>query len=311
MSSNEEAVIFDMQGFSVHDGPGGRTLVFFKGCPLTCRWCCNPEGIPPRISLMHRDAKCRRCLNCITACPCGAITFDVPANRVRFDRSKCDRCTTHGCVQNCYFQALALAGKPVTLDQLLAKVERDRRFWGHQGGLTLGGGEVMLQHRFATHLLEKCHENFIHTAIETSGYAPWAHYQSLLKHVDWVFVDIKHMDRDQHKGATGVYNDLILSNIGLMATYPGCRVVIRVPLIPGFNDDEDNLLRTAQFMRDNGLMELNILPFHRMGSSKYTQLGQQYEYEQVESVDGKSFNHLKSIFEPMGIRCYLGSDTPF
>lgn len=305
-----EAVIFDIQGFSVHDGPGGRTLVFFKGCPLSCKWCCNPEGLDYGLSVMYRSSKCRRCHNCVTYCPNNAVAVSGDGF-IEMDRNKCVNCTTIECVAGCYFQALSMVGRRMTLEQLMRKLERDRRFWGRKGGVTLGGGEVMSQYAFAARLLEECHKSCMHTAVETSGFAPWEHIEKVLKHVDWIFVDLKHMDPQAHMEGTGVRNELILENIRRMAELKSNRLLVRIPLIPQFNDDDDNILKSAAFLQGAGIREVNILPFHRLGSSKYDQLFMDYDYRESTPPDAEKMGKIQQIFRSHDIACYAGSNTPF
>ena len=309
--TEDRALIFDIQGFSVHDGPGGRTLVFFKGCPLRCTWCCNPEGEEQYKEVMYRQSKCEKCYDCVDNCQDNSISIGKDNGFIAIDRTKCKHCITLECVNACYNGALGIAGKYVTLDELMTKIERDRRFWGINGGLTLGGGEVMLQYKFAARLLEKCHSNYIHTTIETSGYAQWQHYQEVLKNTDWVFVDIKHMDSDMHFKETGVHNRLILDNIERMAYDRNYRLIVRVPVISGFNDDDKNIIETAEFVKRLNIQEINILPFHRLGTSKYTQLSREYMFADMESPETKKMDQIRDTFESFGISCYIGSNTPF
>ena len=312
MNDAHQATIFDIQGYSVHDGPGGRTLIFFKGCPLSCKWCCNPEGIHPYIELMHRKAKCIRCKNCAAYCPEGAISYDHETGFPVFDRKKCSACTTHACRHGCYYQAIAVAGKKYTLAEVLRKIERDRPYWRGEGGVTLGGGEVMTQYKFAAEVLKACHEMCIHTAIETSGCAPWEHYEALLPYLDWIFADLKHMDPEMHKKFTGVSNGLIKSNLAKLGlNQKNYRMVLRIPVIPGFNDTEENMEASAEFMLENNIREVNLLPFHRLGASKYDQLGLQYGYAEVKTLEAANLETLQNIFSQKGLSCYLGSETPF
>ncbi|HCM1917954.1 TPA: glycyl-radical enzyme activating protein [Salmonella enterica subsp. salamae serovar 28:r:e,n,z15] len=312
MKTNEDvALIFDIQGFSVHDGPGGRTLIFFKGCPLHCAWCSNPEGECSNREIMFREDSCRQCYNCVGECPEKAITV-LADGKIAFDRTRCQQCESLTCVEYCYDSALGIAGKYYTQEALIQKIERDRRFWGSGGGITLGGGEMMSQYKFAARFLEQCHRNYIHTAIETSGYASWSHYQEVLKHTDWVFVDIKHMNETRHREGTGVSNKLILENIQKMAQQRDAfRLIPRIPVIPGFNDDAHNLRETARFLKQIGLREVNLLPFHRLGASKYHQLGRQYEFAATASLIQDQLFAMKTLFETLNINCYIGSDTPF
>lgn len=309
-----KATIFDIQGFSVHDGPGARTLIFFKGCPLRCFWCCNPESQSFAVELMYRRGNCARCHGCISrkACPYDAISAMDPEEYVTIDRSKCKKCHEPVCVKGCYKNALLTAGKVYALDDLMQRIERDRRFWGDEGGVTLGGGEVMGQHEFAAALLAACHESHIHTAIETCGYARWEHYENVLKNVDWVFVDIKHMDPARHKEGTGVDNRLILDNIARMAERGAeCRLIVRVPVIPYFNDDDRNMRDTARFARKSGIDAVNCLPFHRLGASKYEQLDLDYACKDLLAPETELMLHIQSLFHDEGVECFIGGETPF
>lgn len=309
-----KATIFDIQGFSVHDGPGARTLVFFKGCPLSCFWCCNPESQRSAVELMYRRSNCVGCHGCIgrKACPSSAISAPRPGEFVTIDRARCKECSEPVCVKGCYQNALLTAGTVYTLDALMQRIERDRRFWGGQGGVTLGGGEVMLQHAFAAALLAACHESQIHTAIETCGCAKWENYETVLKNTDWLFVDIKHMDPVKHKQGTGVDNRLILENIARMAHYDAVhRMVVRVPVIQDFNSDDENMRCTARFVRENGISSVNCLPFHRLGTSKYEQLDMDYGCKDMPSPEDSLMRHIQSLFHDEGVECYIGSETPF
>lgn len=312
-NSKEYALIFDIQGFSVHDGPGGRTLIFFKGCPLRCTWCCNPEGENPYREVMYRNSKCQKCYHCVGKCPQKAISIDKSTGSILFDRMICKECDTFDCVEACYNSALAIAGKDyMTIDEVMNKIERDRRFWGKEGGVTLGGGEVMQQYKFAARLLERCHANYIHTAIETSGYAPWSHYQEVLKNTDWVFVDIKCMDSDIHSNVTGVPNHLILENIERMAAKNrNYRLIPRIPIVPGINDNDKNIIETAEFLRRIDVPEINILPFHRLGTSKYEQLSREYMFAEMKSPETEVMERIRELFMSYDIYCYVGSSTPF
>lgn len=260
---------------------------------------------------MYREDSCQRCYNCVEQCPDKAITV-MAGGQIAFDRTRCQQCESLMCMEFCYDSALGIAGKYYTQEELIKKIERDRRFWGNGGGITLGGGEVMSQYKFAARFLEQCHRNYIHTAIETSGYASWSHYQEVLKHTDWVFIDIKHMNDIRHREGTGVSNMLILDNIRKMAQQRNAfRLIPRVPVIPGFNDDHQNIHETAVFLNQIGLTEVNLLPFHRLGSSKYSQLSRQYEYAGTPSLTHDRLLAMRDHFETLNISCYIGSNTPF
>ncbi|MDR3670822.1 MAG: glycyl-radical enzyme activating protein [Holophaga sp.] len=310
-----EAIIFDVQGYSVHDGPGARTLVFFKGCPLNCYWCCNPESWSLRPQLLYRRTQCVQCYRCVEhACPRNAISLGGPGGYVTIARETCNACDDLSCTAECYHDALKQAGRKYTLDELMQKIERDRRFWGGRGGVTVSGGEMAVQYRFVANLLEACHESQIHTAVETTGHAPWPHYEMVLRNVDWLFADIKHMDSDRHKAGTGVGNELILDNLAKMARMAIAgqfRLVMRMPVVQGFNTDDENVLATAKYVRKIGVKEVNCLPFHRLGASKYEQLDEGYRCRDMVSPPDSVMKHIQGLYESEGITCYIGSDTPF
>ncbi len=320
--NEEKGLIFDIQGYSVHDGPGCRTLVFLKGCPLDCAWCSNPEGKQFKQEIMYRATKCTHltqgCERCISACPEGAIrknpseNGDKEANPLILDRSKCRSCRDFDCAAVCYFEALKICGRWYTVSELMRILKRDQQYWGGQGGVTFSGGEPLMQRRFMRAVLEACRDAYIHTAVETSAYIESGAFLELMKFVDWAFIDIKHMDPEKHKIGTGVSNELILSNIALLARsgWSG-RLIIRMPVIPGFNDDDENILKTAEFLRQVGLVEMNILPFHRLGDSKWSQLGEAYPYRDYEGTPEEKLAHLQKLLLDQRIACYVGSETPF
>lgn len=234
-----KGLIFDIQGHSIHDGPGTRTLVFFSGCPLHCSWCSNPEGLMLRQRLMYKSRFCKNCPGrCITACPVGAARPSADGGpAVVFDRRQCDCCETMDCIEVCYTGALQPSGKWYTVDELMRVFSRDRCYWGPQGGITLTGGEPLMQKEFVLDLLERCHTAYIAACVETSAYVPRTVLRAALPYIDWLFIDIKHMDSARHLEGTGVSNQLILDNIRWIATadWPG-RMVLRMPVVPGFND---------------------------------------------------------------------------
>ncbi len=307
-------LIFDIQGHSLHDGPGTRTLVFLSGCPLRCKWCSNPEGLGLRRRLMYKPRLCKGCPGrCLPVCPAVAVARpehgDLP---VVFDRKQCDCCDTLDCMRVCFTGALETSGKWYTVDQLMRVFNRDRCYWGLHGGVTLTGGEPLLQEEFALELLARCHRDYIDTCVETSAYVSRDLLQAALPYIQWLFVDLKHMDSDQHLEATGVDNQSILDNIRWIATsgWPG-RMVVRMPVVPGFNDGIANAQATAALLSEVGQSEINLLPFHRLGTSKYEQLGMTYAYADLTAPDQESLESLALVYRQQGIACHLGSDTPF
>lgn len=313
----ETGLVFDIQGYSVHDGPGCRTLVFLSGCPLRCAWCANPEGLEPRKQLLYREAKCKHaangCTQCIKACPHGAIAAAGEAEgQLAIDRTMCRACTTFDCAAACLWGALGVAGREMTVGELWRIIDRDRQYWGGQGGVTFTGGEPLLQREFIVAMLKRCQEGFVHTAVETSACVDTEHFLRAFRHVDFAFIDVKHMDPEKHKLGTQVSNAQTLQNIrALAASSWGGRLVLRTPVIAGFNDDMENMAATADFMQEVGLGEINLLPFHRMGDSKYTQMGMTYPFKDVDSLPLEHLVPLQQMFMARGIACYIGSHTPF
>jgi pyruvate formate lyase activating enzyme len=306
-----KGLLFDIQGFSVHDGPGCRTLIFFKGCPLKCRWCSNPEGIEPYQQVMYQQLSCVGDHACKASCKKKAISTVSKASPIKMDRSVCSSCKEFECTDACNYNALRLSGYYMTVDEVMQKVQRDRQYWGQGGGVTLSGGEPMLQHKFAKALLGRCFDSYIHTAMETSGYAPWAHYQSLIGNLEWMFLDLKHMDPKRHQWGTGVSNKLILENARRLSAVKDLRVIFRLPLVPGFNDTVSNIKTMAKFVKGLGKDEVNVLPLHHLGSSKYNQLGRDYHFKDRCKPSIEGLKQIKEIFSDHGIKCYIGHDTPF
>ena len=306
-----KGLIFSIQSYSVHDGPGTRTTVFMNDCPLRCKWCCNPEGLFNKPIMLHSNVKCVKCGACIKACPYNAVS--VVEGELVFDRSICDKCTTMECVDACLNEGNSVDGVYYTIDELMHRFSRERAFWGDNGGVSLSGGEPLLQRKFILPLLKECKNQYIHTCIETTGCLDSEYWMEVTNYVDWVFMDLKHMDADKHKSMTGVKNELILKNIKLLAQrkdWDGF-IVPRIPIIPGFNDDDDNIRKTAKYVKEIGLEVINILPFHKLGESKYRQLSQEYLFDNQVAPSDEQMNHIKSIIEEEGIVCFIGYNTPF
>ncbi len=305
--------IFDIQGFSVHDGPGCRTLIFLKGCPLRCLWCSNPEGIRPFPEPLYKETKCLFDLYCLQACPHKAITLigDKDTPRLQFDREKCSRCVTYDCVSACLTGALAKGGYYITTEDLYDRIKRDRQYWGEKGGITLTGGEPFAQPEFASALLKRCYEAFIHTAVETCGDIPWKNIEPSLPWLEWIFFDLKHIDAASHKELTSSTNSLILENARQLAGKFEGRLVFRLPLVPGLNDSDENIRATAGFILSTGRNELNILPVHHLGREKYQLAGIVYKLPGFEMTPREKLVEIQNRFTSLGITCYLGSETPF
>jgi pyruvate formate lyase activating enzyme len=310
--ADKKGLIFDIQGFSVHDGPGCRTLIFLKGCPMRCRWCCNPEGIDPHIQVMYHQQRCAKDYACKKACKYQAIHIESPGAPVTIDRTSCYKCTGFNCTAACEYSALDLSGYYMTVEELMKKIQNDRNYWGASGGVTLSGGEPLFQYEFTRTILQQCYDSYIHTALETSGFAPWEHLEIILDYIEWIFYDLKHMDPRMHRIGTGQSNKLILDNARKIAAQKEYRLIFRMPIIPGFNDSLQNIIATAEFINNIGGTEINILPMHHLGSSKYDLLGLKYYYEDnLNTPSIEQMKEIRDLFTDYSIKCFIGSDTPF
>jgi pyruvate formate lyase activating enzyme len=309
LTRNASGKIFDIQGFSVHDGPGARSLIFLKGCSLNCFWCSNPEGISSSDVPLYYASKCNGCLNCIEACPHNAVHI-IDSDHI-IDRVVCEQCSDPLCIESCYTGALRMSGRTVTVDELFSILQRDRHYWGENGGVTFGGGEPLLQLDFLRSILKRCHDAFIHTAIETCGQVPWRNFEKTIGYIDWIFFDLKHIDPEQHKRGTGKDNRKIISNVRkLNENYQG-RLVFRLPLVPGYNDRKEDLEGIAALIAETKWKEINVLPVHHLGREKYKFLGMDYKGLEFPPPSSDELMRAKNIFTAAGFECYIGHATPF
>jgi len=303
------ACLFDIQGFSVHDGPGCRTLIFLKGCPLRCIWCSNPEGNKPFPEPVHYAGKCTFDKACINACKEKAVTTRGKA--IHVNRNLCASCAAYACADACCSGALKIAGKHFELQEIITLIQRDRQFWGSSGGITLTGGEPFHQPDFTYALTKWAFGVMIHVAVETCGHVSWLNISRSLPYIDWIFYDLKHLNPLEHKKLTGSSNRRILSNARKLAESFKGRLIFRLPVIPGFNDGTAHIVELARFILESGRREINILPLHHLGREKYTSLNREYTALQYQPPDKSHLEQIKYLFEKQGITCYPGSDTPF
>jgi len=243
------------------------------------------------------------------ACPHNAI--HLKEDILSIDREICRKCKDFSCLDNCYTDALRLCGKDVNVEELFSLIQRDRQFWGADGGVTFTGGEPLLQADFIGVILEKCYNAYIHTAVETCGNVPWKNFEKTIDCIDWLFFDIKHNDLEHHKSATGQSNELITNNIlKLNERFKG-RMVFRLPLIPGFNNSIETLEEIARLISTTQWKEINILPLHHLGSDKYKISGTTYKGLQYAVPKSSELKQALAIFEKYNIQCHLGHETSF
>ncbi len=264
-------LIFDIKKFALHDGPGIRTTVFFKGCPLHCEWCHNPESQSPYPQKMYDSKKCIGCCSCVTSCRSKALTH-LPDGIVT-DFDKCDLCGE--CVEACPSKAMTMCGRLYSYDEVMSSVLKDRAFYDtSSGGVTFSGGEPLLQHEALFELLAGCRKERLHSCIDTSLFADSKTVEKVASLSDLLLVDIKQMDSDIHLQYTGVRNELILENIKMISKM-GVHFWIRIPLIGGVNDDNNNITATADFLRSLPVKpeRVDLLPYHSIGNHKYHKLG--------------------------------------
>jgi pyruvate formate lyase activating enzyme len=303
LNQGEKGIVFNIQKFSVHDGPGIRTTVFMKGCPLHCLWCSNPESQNPFPDLMVRDILCKGCGACAEVCPQGAITITRESGR-KIDRTKCNRCLL--CVPVCIYHSLNICGKYMEVGDVIGEVLKDRLFYKNSGGgVTLSGGEVLLQGRFARNLLEQSKGEGLHTALDTSGFGPWKELEALLPFVDLLLFDLKHMDSAEHQKTTGMGNELILENLEKASQM--VPVWLRIPLIVGFNTSLDHIKRVAFLGKKLGVQKLSLLPYHEGGKTKCEQLGRTYPLPEARAPGEEHIQALKGLVEQEGIKVSISN----
>ncbi len=291
----QQGMIFDIKHYALHDGPGIRTTVFFKGCPLSCWWCHNPESQRTTPELLLHPERCIGCDRCRVACPSGAID----------SRDRCGSCGA--CADACPADARVIAGKTMTVDEVMAEIRKDSAFYDESGGgVTFSGGEPLCQPAFLRALLERCRAEEIHTVVDTSGFAQRDLLLSVGRLTDLILYDLKHMDPDQHERLTGVSNALILDNLRTL-TSTGARLRIRVPIIPGNNDDLANIDATAQFVASlTGVNEIDILPYHGSAAEKYRKMGLPYRLHELTPPSDLHMQAIAARLRSYGLSVRIG-----
>lgn len=309
----EKGIIFNIQRYTTNDGPGIRTEIFMKGCPLKCRWCSNPESQRAAMEPGVYSSKCiseDKCGLCITACRQQALLF-AGGSIAGIDRSRCISCMK--CAAACPAEAVRAWGEKMSLGEVMAVIEKDRGFYEKSGGgVTVSGGEPLVQKEFTRSILKACCETGIQTCLESTFCTDWETVEAAAEYADLLISDIKHMDSDVHKKYTGAGNEKILANLKRLAAC-GHDMILRIPVIPGINDDMENIIKTADYIEDNigdRLRVLQLLSFMRLGEEKCRSLDRTYEMDSLE-FDREKFQQrvedIAAYFNSRGIHCTVGT----
>lgn len=300
----QTGTIFNIQRYSLHDGPGIRTIVFLKGCGLRCRWCSNPESHLGAPQVMFLPASCIGCGLCEAVCPVGAVVREGD-RKIRILPEKCTHCGE--CARVCVAEALVMKGMKATVREVFTELEKDREYYRCSGGgVTLSGGEALLQPAFAAELLKACRQAGWNTAVETALFVQEEALRTVMPFTDLFLADFKLFDEDAHKKFTGQSNVKIKRNIQYISEYGG-KIVLRIPLIPGVNDSENNLRKTAAFAKELGTVEeIDLLPYHRLGAGKYAQLGLEYSLAALRQPSPESLKGAEKILSGYGFHVKIG-----
>src|SRR6056297_2448740 len=295
-------LIYDIKKFSIHDGPGIRTTVFLKGCPLNCLWCHNPEGICPGTSFFYDEKKCLSCLSCVRHCPQDCIIINN--RQIQIDLDQCTQCNT--CVSVCPSNALTRNGVYYSSEELMNLIKKDSPFYDESsGGVTFSGGEPLLQFDFLVDMLNKCKEHGINTTVDTSGYATINQFERIRAFTDLFLYDLKLADEAEHMQYTGVSNHMIMENLKFLLSQ-NAKIWIRIPLIPGINDTQENIDATLSILKKSGFSgRIHLLAYHDLSTVKIEKMLEKLPQNIKKAITQKNKNHLelntiKAIFESQG-----------
>lgn len=303
IAAGRSGLVFDIKKFSIHDGPGIRTTVFLKGCPLSCAWCHNPESQAARAEVYYRRERCILCGECLETCPQGAISRSPAA--METDLEVCTRCGT--CGATCPAEAREIVGQKMGVEAVMAEIEKDRLFYDQsRGGATFSGGEPLMQPSFLLGLLEACGSRGVHRAVDTCGFVRSNLLQTVADSCDLFLFDLKHMDSESHRRLTGVPNELIHENLRMLVEI-GKEVWLRFPVIGGCNDDDWNVRETARFARSlEGVERVHLLEFHTATREKHRRFRVPYRMEGLGPVSEKRMIEIREIFGEMGLATNVG-----
>ena len=301
MNEKNCGIIFNIQKFSLNDGFGIRTVVFFKGCPLKCEWCANPESQEIHSQILWDEKKCLHCNSCVRNCPTNSVkNID---GKIFFDYHTCEH--KNFCVKNCPAHALEVVGEKKSVEEVLQIVMQDLPFYEESGGgVTLSGGESMMQHEFAVELLKALKEKNIHTAIETTGCVSHEIFAEVINFLDLILFDIKHWDEEKHREKTGVSNIPILKNFKF-AIDSEKNILPRLPVIPNYNNSIDDAKNFVKLLKSVGAKKIQLLPFHQFGENKYNLLGKKYFYKNFKALHADELKDFQKVFLENGIDAFF------
>jgi pyruvate formate lyase activating enzyme len=296
--------VFDIRRYSIHDGPGIRTAVFLKGCSLRCLWCHNPESVDPGPELMHWPSRCSRCYACLSVCPVEAIAKDAEG-AIIIDRAKCDLCGK--CAEACLYDAMQVVGREMGVEEVLGELERDKIFYDQSGGgVTLTGGDPLVQAGFAEAILDGCRSQGIHTALDTAGYSKNGVLDRIAAKADLILFDLKCMDDARHREFTGVSNTPIIDNLKRLAA-GRTEVWVRIPLVAGLNDDDKNIRLTITLLKSlKRIRRVGILPYHSGGLEKASRIGRETHFRKFEPPAEERIAAIAAAFREAGFEVRRG-----
>lgn len=298
----KKGTIINIQKYSIHDGPGIRTTVFFKGCPLDCWWCHNPESQCMKPQMMFWEDKCLLCGRCVNVCPNNAL--EILNGKLIENTEKCNFCAR--CSEVCINEARVMKGKEISAEELFKEILKDEVFYSESnGGVTFSGGEPLTQATFLKEVMEKCKMRDIHITVDTCGYVAWDKIEQVVDYTDLFLYDLKHINSEKHKKYTGVPNELILENLKKLSDM-GKNIFIRMPIIPGINDDEAELKETAEFLKGLNVIQVNLLPYHKMGMDKYKRLNMEFKLDELKEPTKERMSELSEIFTSVGLKVKIG-----
>ena len=296
-----KGLIFNIQKFSIHDGPGIRTTIFLKGCPLRCKWCANPESQSANVQILWDQKKCAHCLQCVKSCMHQAIS--CKEGEIHIDEELCQGCLN--CVSTCLQSALSNEGETKEIEEIVRIALQDKDFYEESGGgITISGGEGMSQPDFLKELVKELKKHNLHLAIETTGYIPKETFHELAPLFDLLLFDVKHYDTNRHFEGTGVHNEQIINNLK-WAFHQGLEILPRIPVIPSFNDSIQDAAGFASLLTEIGLKKVQLLPFHQFGERKYEMMHKEYAYKNVKALQKEDLIEYQNEFIKKGLDCFF------